>query len=65
MSFTFTAVSFCQPLIDLDDNYPEGTLCWLETPVNPTGESRDMQHCKVLYSVRSAPNGSWEWPVES
>ncbi|KAF8631531.1 hypothetical protein AX15_002289 [Amanita polypyramis BW_CC] len=31
-------------LIDLDDEYQPGDLCWLETPVNPTGESRDMQY---------------------
>jgi len=28
------------PLIDLDDDFQEGDLCWLETPLNPTGESR-------------------------
>jgi len=28
------------PLIDLDDEYQAGDLCWLETPVNPLGESR-------------------------
>lgn len=28
------------PIIDLEDEYQEGDLCWLETPVNPTGESR-------------------------
>lgn len=27
-------------IIDLDDEYQPGDLCWLETPVNPTGESR-------------------------
>jgi len=27
-------------LIDLDDEYQEGDVCWLETPLNPTGESR-------------------------
>ncbi|CAA7259667.1 unnamed protein product [Cyclocybe aegerita] len=31
-------------LIDLDAGYRPGDLCWLETPVNPTGESRDIQH---------------------
>jgi cystathionine gamma-synthase len=28
------------PIIHLDDEYQEGDLCWLETPLNPTGESR-------------------------
>ncbi|KAI6099918.1 cystathionine gamma-synthase [Pisolithus croceorrhizus] len=32
------------PIIDLDDNYQEGDLCWLETPLNPTGESRDIKY---------------------
>lgn len=27
-------------VIGLDDEYREGDLCWLETPVNPTGEAR-------------------------
>lgn len=27
-------------MIDLEDEYQEGDLCWLETPLNPTGESR-------------------------
>ncbi|KAK2466138.1 hypothetical protein APHAL10511_001780 [Amanita phalloides] len=31
-------------LIDLDDEYRPGDLCWLETPVNPVGESRDIQY---------------------
>jgi cystathionine gamma-synthase len=26
--------------IDLDDEYQPGDLCWLETPVNPSGEAR-------------------------
>ncbi|KAF9264516.1 cystathionine gamma-synthase [Marasmius fiardii PR-910] len=31
-------------IIDLDDEYQPGDLCWLETPVNPTGESRDIKY---------------------
>ncbi|KAH9482934.1 putative trans-sulfuration enzyme [Psilocybe cubensis] len=31
-------------LIDLDADYRPGDLCWLETPLNPTGESRDIQY---------------------
>lgn len=27
-------------IIGIDDDFEEGTLCWLETPLNPTGESR-------------------------
>ncbi|KAI6028472.1 cystathionine gamma-synthase [Pisolithus orientalis] len=32
------------PIIGLDDNFQEGDLCWLETPLNPTGESRDIKY---------------------
>ncbi|KAJ7667925.1 Cys/Met metabolism PLP-dependent enzyme-domain-containing protein [Mycena polygramma] len=31
-------------IIKLDDEYERGDLCWLETPLNPTGESRDIQY---------------------
>ncbi|KJA29961.1 hypothetical protein HYPSUDRAFT_32000 [Hypholoma sublateritium FD-334 SS-4] len=31
-------------LIDLDSEYRAGDLCWLETPLNPTGESRNIQY---------------------
>lgn len=31
-------------IIDLDDEYKEGDLCWLETPLNPTGEARDIKY---------------------
>lgn len=27
-------------VIDIDDPFQEGDLCWLETPVNPIGVSR-------------------------
>lgn len=27
-------------VIDIDAEYKPGDLCWLETPLNPTGESR-------------------------
>lgn len=27
-------------IISLEDDFQEGDLCWLETPLNPTGESR-------------------------
>ncbi|OJA18746.1 hypothetical protein AZE42_01646 [Rhizopogon vesiculosus] len=30
------------PLIGLDDEFQEGDLCWLESPLNPTGESRQV-----------------------
>lgn len=36
-------------VIDIDDDYSaykdKTFLCWLETPVNPTGECRDMEKC--------------------
>ncbi|PBL02506.1 cystathionine gamma-synthase [Armillaria gallica] len=31
-------------MIDLDDEFQPGDLCWLETPLNPTGESRDIRY---------------------
>ncbi|KAI9592309.1 cystathionine gamma-synthase [Syncephalis fuscata] len=32
------------PKIDIDDEFAEGDLVWLETPVNPTGEVYDIRH---------------------
>ncbi|EGO21042.1 hypothetical protein SERLADRAFT_452185 [Serpula lacrymans var. lacrymans S7.9] len=32
------------PIIGIDDEFQEGDLCWIETPINPTGESRDIQY---------------------
>ena len=31
-------------VVDLDADLEAGDLCWVETPVNPTGEARDIQH---------------------
>lgn len=31
-------------IIGLDDEYQEGDVVWLETPLNPTGEASDIQH---------------------
>jgi len=31
-------------IIDIDDDLREGDLLWVETPLNPTGEARDLQH---------------------
>ena len=49
-----------QKLVGLDDDYPSGTLCWLETPVNPYGEVRDIAKCALtrfldLYELCSCP----------
>lgn len=42
-------------IIGIDDEFRDGDLCWVETPVNPTGESRNIQHYAdkvlVLYSI--------------
>ena len=32
------------PIIGIDDDFQPGDLCWLETPLNPTGEARDMKY---------------------
>ena len=31
-------------VVDIDDEFRDGDLCWIETPVNPTGESKNIQH---------------------
>ncbi|KAJ7254430.1 cystathionine gamma-synthase [Mycena rebaudengoi] len=31
-------------VISIDDEFQPGDVCWLETPLNPTGESRDIQY---------------------
>jgi len=31
-------------VIGINDEFPEGTLCWVETPLNPSGESRNIQY---------------------
>ncbi|PSS37311.1 hypothetical protein PHLCEN_2v788 [Hermanssonia centrifuga] len=31
-------------IIGIDDEYKPGDLCWLETPLNPTGEARDIKY---------------------
>ncbi|KAI0675568.1 cystathionine gamma-synthase [Trametes maxima] len=31
-------------LIGLDDEFQPGDLCWLETPLNPSGEARDIKY---------------------
>ncbi|KAH9943348.1 cystathionine gamma-synthase [Epithele typhae] len=32
------------PIIDIDDEFQPGDLCWLETPLNPTGVARDIKY---------------------
>lgn len=51
----FKAIRFGDlEIIDIDDEFQEGDLCWIETPVNPTGESMNIQHYadKVLVPLR-------------
>ncbi|KAJ7781343.1 pyridoxal phosphate-dependent transferase [Mycena metata] len=36
-------------IIKLDDDFESGDLCWLETPLNPTGESRSIQYYANKY----------------
>lgn len=31
-------------VVGIDDEFKEGDLCWLETPENPTGESKDIKY---------------------
>jgi cystathionine gamma-synthase len=41
-------------VVDIDDEFRDGDLCWIETPVNPTGESRSIKYYadKVLVFLR-------------
>lgn len=41
-------------IIDLDAAYKPGDLCWLETPLNPTGEARQVP-CSCLRFSRTNP----------
>ena len=38
-------------VIGLDDEYQEGDLCWLETPLNPTGESRYVVNSQLVIFI--------------
>ncbi|KAG9104728.1 hypothetical protein FRC06_011622 [Ceratobasidium sp. 370] len=31
-------------IVDIDDTFEEGDLCWVETPLNPTGEARNLRY---------------------
>lgn len=31
-------------VIDIDDEFRDGDLCWIETPINPTGESKSIKY---------------------
>ncbi|CAE6412018.1 unnamed protein product [Rhizoctonia solani] len=31
-------------LIDIDDDFRPGDVCWVETPLNPTGEARNLKY---------------------
>ncbi|KAH7323298.1 cystathionine gamma-synthase [Rhizoctonia solani] len=31
-------------LIDPDDEFKQGDICWIETPLNPTGEARNLKY---------------------
>ena len=42
-------------VIDLADEYQPGDMCWLETPLNPTGEARDIQY----YADKASPSLSY------
>ncbi|EIW61274.1 cystathionine gamma-synthase [Trametes versicolor FP-101664 SS1] len=43
------------PLIGIDDEFQPGDLCWLETPLNPTGEARDIKY----YADKVHAAGGW------
>ncbi|KAI9000918.1 cystathionine gamma-synthase [Trametes punicea] len=43
------------PVISIDDDFQAGDLCWLETPLNPTGEARDIKY----YADKVHAAGGW------
>ncbi|KAI0638281.1 cystathionine gamma-synthase [Trametes polyzona] len=43
------------PTIGIDDDFQPGDLCWLETPLNPTGEARDIKY----YADKVHAAGGW------
>ncbi|KAI0654776.1 cystathionine gamma-synthase [Cubamyces menziesii] len=43
------------PVIGIDDEFQAGDLCWLETPLNPTGEARDIKY----YADKVHAAGGW------
>ncbi|PIL37243.1 hypothetical protein GSI_00936 [Ganoderma sinense ZZ0214-1] len=43
------------PIIAIDDDFQPGDLCWLETPLNPTGEARDIKY----YADKVHKAGGW------
>ena len=51
-------------VIDIDDEFQDGDLCWIETPVNPTGESRNIQYYadKVLVLLCQCLIGNSAYP---
>lgn len=40
-------------VIGLDDEFKAGDLCWLETPLNPTGEARYVSVTLSVHFVRT------------
>ena len=46
-------------VIGIDDEFKAGDLCWLETPLNPTGEARSVFVIEASYpSARSDSDDS-------
>jgi cystathionine gamma-synthase len=40
----YSRVRVDMEIIGIDDDFKPGDVCWLETPLNPTGESRDIKY---------------------
>ena len=40
-------------IVDIDDEFRNGDVCWIETPGNPTGESRNIQYYADKVLIRS------------
>ncbi|QRV87718.1 Cys/Met metabolism PLP-dependent enzyme [Ceratobasidium sp. AG-Ba] len=42
-------------IIDIDDTFEKGDVCWVETPLNPTGEARNLTY----YADKIHAVGGW------
>ena len=43
-------------VISLEDDYQQGDLVWVETPLNPTGESRSIKYYADKVHKHTAPS---------
>ena len=44
---------FLKDIIGIDDAFQSGDLVWVETPLNPMGEARNIKHYADRVSITS------------